>query len=96
MLDASSNASLHVLPKYSFMMPTFCDLHLHAPQTLYLGTGLHLPLMEWLSRYAYNAEMRIDKDPQLAHRVYERLVKKLIEHGTGAALFFGTIRKESK
>src|ERR1700733_9643502 len=32
----------------SFFLPTFSDLHLHAPQFLYLGTGLHLPLMQWL------------------------------------------------
>ncbi|KIJ54214.1 hypothetical protein M422DRAFT_25158 [Sphaerobolus stellatus SS14] len=92
---AKSNSTLKVLPKYSFFLPTFCDLHLHAPQTLYLGTGLHLPLMEWLKKYAYNAEIRIDEDPELAYRVYDVLVKRLIEHGTGAVLFFGTIKKES-
>jgi guanine deaminase len=78
------------------MLPTFCDLHLHAPQMLYLGTGLHLPLLEWLDNYAYKAEERIDNDLELASKVYKRLARRLIENGTGAALLFGTIRNETK
>ena len=77
-------------------MPTFCDLHLHAPQFLYQGTGLHLPLMEWLNEYAFKAEERMDADPTLARKVYERLAQRLIEHGTGAVLLFGTIKTETK
>lgn len=85
-----------VIPRGSFMIPTFCDLHLHAPQYLYQGTGLDLPLMTWLYEYAYKAERRIDSDPALAKHVYERLTERLIEHGTGAVLLFGTIKTESK
>ncbi|KAI0034628.1 Metallo-dependent hydrolase [Vararia minispora EC-137] len=79
----------------SFVMPSFCDLHLHAPQYLYQGTGLDLPLMEWLFEYAYKAELRIDSDPQLARRVYARLAERLLELGTGAVMLFGTIKTES-
>lgn len=84
------------LPKGSFLLPTFCDLHLHAPQYLYQGTGLHLPLMEWLNKYAFEAEDRLDADSQLAMKVYRRLAGRLVEHGTGAVLLFGTIRTETK
>lgn len=84
------------LPKGSFLLPTFCDLHLHAPQFLYQGTGLHLPLMEWLNQYAFEAEDRLDADSQLAMKVYRRLAGRLVEHGTGAVLLFGTIRTETK
>ena len=84
------------IPKGSFMIPSFCDLHLHAPQYLYQGTGLDLPLMTWLFEYAYKAERRIDSDPALAKRVYDKLAQRLIEHGTGAVLLFGTIKTESK
>ncbi|KAH8114374.1 hypothetical protein DFH11DRAFT_1766669 [Phellopilus nigrolimitatus] len=73
------------IPSGSFMLPSFCDLHLHAPQFLYQGTGLHLPLMEWLDQYAFRAEERIDADPALA----------ATHHGTGAVLLFGTIKEES-
>lgn len=84
------------LPPGSFLLPTFVDLHLHAPQFLYLGTGLHLPLMQWLNEYAYKAEERLDADPELANRVYSRLAERLLEAGTGAVLAFGTIKSETK
>lgn len=84
------------IPKGSFVLPTFCDLHLHAPQFLYQGTGLHLPLMEWLNEYAFKAEERIDADLELAKRVYTRLAERLVEQGTGAVLLFGTIKEETK
>ena len=80
----------------SFFLPTFCDLHLHAPQFLYQGTGLHLPLMEWLEEYAFKAEERIDSDSELATRVYTRLAERLKENGTGSVLLFGTIKSETK
>ncbi|KAI0755024.1 Metallo-dependent hydrolase [Daedaleopsis nitida] len=85
----------NIVPAGSFLLPTFQDLHLHAPQFLYQGTGLHLPLMEWLNEYAFKAEERMDADSQLAERVYKRLAARLIEHGTGAVLLFGTIRTET-
>ncbi|KAG8981429.1 hypothetical protein FRB90_007254 [Tulasnella sp. 427] len=83
------------LPPGSFLVPTFVDLHLHAPQFLYLGSGLHLPLMQWLNEYAYKAEERLDADPELTKRVYGRLAERLLEAGTGAVLAFGTIRTET-
>ncbi|WVQ84964.1 hypothetical protein IAT38_007128 [Cryptococcus sp. DSM 104549] len=79
------------LGPYSFLLPTYSDLHLHAPQYLYAGTGLDLSLMEWLERYAYRAEERIDGDAALAERVYGRLVERLRDNGTGCVVFFGTI-----
>ncbi|THV03871.1 Metallo-dependent hydrolase [Dendrothele bispora CBS 962.96] len=79
----------------SFFLPTFCDLHLHAPQFLYQGNGLHLPLMKWLNEYAFKAEEKMDADPVLARRVYTRLVSRLIQAGTGSVLLFGTIREET-
>lgn len=84
------------LPRGSFLLPTFVDLHLHAPQFLYLGSGLHLPLMKWLNEYAYKAEERLDADPELAGRVYARLAERLLEAGTSAVLAFGTIKTETK
>lgn len=84
-----------IIPEGSFLLPTFCDLHLHAPQFLYQGTGLHLPLMQWLDEYAFKAEEKLDADPGLARKVYERLAARLVEAGTGAVLLFGTIREET-
>ncbi|KAJ7781770.1 hypothetical protein DFH07DRAFT_729059 [Mycena maculata] len=83
------------LPDGQFVVPNFVDLHLHAPQFLYQGNGLHLPLMEWLNEYAFKAEERLDGDPALARRVYSRLARRLIQNGTGTVLLFGTIKEET-
>ncbi|KAF8133807.1 Metallo-dependent hydrolase [Boletus edulis] len=88
-------SSLRIIPPGSFLFPTFCDLHLHAPQFMYQGTGLDLPLMEWLDNYAYKAEESLDQNPHLAIKVYRRLAQRLIEVGTGAVLLFGTIKTET-
>lgn len=84
------------LPLYSFLLPTFADLHIHAPQYLYAGTGLDLPLMQWLDTYTYAAEERVDADHALASRLYQRLVKRLIQSGTGCIVAFGTIGVQAK
>ena len=52
--------------------------------------------MEWLDRYAYRAEERLDEDEELARRVYTTLVQRLIEVGTGCVVLFGTIGVETK
>ncbi|KAI0333663.1 Metallo-dependent hydrolase [Cubamyces sp. BRFM 1775] len=83
------------IPTGSFMVPTFCDLHLHAPQFMYQGTGLHLELMKWLDEYAFKAEEKLDGDLTLAQEVYERLIQRLISSGTGAVMLFGTIKTET-
>ncbi|KAL5482533.1 hypothetical protein ACEPAI_9127 [Sanghuangporus weigelae] len=93
-LDTDTGIETIYVPNGSFLLPSFCDLHLHAPQFLYQGTGLHLPLMQWLDQYAFKAEERIDSDPELARRVYEKLARRLREYGTGSVLLFGTIKEE--
>ena len=90
------NSNIQILSPGCFLFPAFYDLHLHAPQFLYQGTGLHLPLMQWLQKYAFKAEERIDADPELARKTYIRLAKRLKEHGTGTVLLFGTIKERSK
>lgn len=95
-LEAQPESPVLQVPSGSFIIPTFCDLHLHAPQFMYQGTGLDLPLMQWLDRYALKAELRMDEDTTLARRVYTRLAARLKENGTGSVLLFGTIKEETK
>ena len=71
------------------MLPAFCDLHLHAPQYLYQGTGLDLPLMQWLDIYALKSEEQLGN-------VYRKLAKRLLTNGTGIVLLFGTINEDTK
>jgi guanine deaminase len=94
--EATTTEPILDIPLGSFLLPPFCDLHLHAPQFLYQGTGLDLPLMQWLDEYALKAEHRIDADPNLAYKLYTRLANRLKENGTGAVLLFGTIKEETK
>jgi len=93
--SSSTSEQIVQIPSGSFILPTFCDLHLHAPQFLFQGTGLHLPLLEWLDKYALKAEERLDSDLALAEKVYRTLAHRLIENGTGAVLLFGTIKSET-
>ncbi|KDQ18508.1 hypothetical protein BOTBODRAFT_28881 [Botryobasidium botryosum FD-172 SS1] len=95
LLSSSNGITKLTIPPGGFILPTFVDLHLHAPQYLYAGNGLHLPLMEWLDTYAFKAEERLDADPSLARRVYETLARRLVEAGTGATLLFGTIKEDT-
>ncbi|KAE9405658.1 Metallo-dependent hydrolase, partial [Gymnopus androsaceus JB14] len=74
-----------------FLLSPFTDLHLHAPQFLYQGTGLDLPLLQWLHQYAFKAEASLDCNPSLARKVYRQLGRRLIKAGTGAVCLFGTL-----
>ena len=40
------------------IVQSFADLHLHAPQYPMLGTGMDLPLLDWLNTYAFPTEAR--------------------------------------
>lgn len=83
--------SLVTIPHGSFLLPPFVDLHLHAPQFLYQGTGLDLPLLQWLHQYAFKAEASLDSNSSLARKVYRRLGHRLVQAGTGAVCLFGTL-----
>ena len=41
---------IHPENKHAFLLPGFIDTHLHAPQYLFAGTALDVPLMEWLNK----------------------------------------------
>lgn len=93
---ANIDIPITTIPSGGFLLPTFCDLHLHAPQFLFQGTGLHLPLMQWLDEYAFKSEESLDSQPELAKAVYARLAERLRDAGTGAVLLFGTINNTAK
>ena len=61
-LDNIPKDRIHRLDEGDFLLPSFTDLHLHAPQYLYAGTGLDLPLMEWLDKWVL-----IDFSPLVTH-----------------------------
>lgn len=96
--DKFSTISWHeetVIPRGCFVLPTFCDLHLHAPQYLYQGSGLDLPLMQWLDTYTLKSEEQLDSNHALARKVYRKLGRRLLTNGTGTVLLFGTINEDT-
>ena len=54
------------------LIPSFTDLHLHAPQYAMMGMGFDLPLLEWLNTYTFKEEARFAR--QTAKR--EALIAK--------------------
>ncbi|WWC88345.1 uncharacterized protein L201_003255 [Kwoniella dendrophila CBS 6074] len=96
LLNSTDTSNLPMeIGNHSFFLPSFIDLHIHSAQYLFNGTGLNLPLLEWLSKYAYKSESTIDSNPELAEKVYEKLVDRLLRNGTGCISAFGTIGVEA-
>ncbi len=71
------------------IMPSFADLHLHAPQYPMLGMGMDLPLLEWLDTYTFRTEARFE-DLSYARRVYRQLARDLIASGTTRVAMFSS------
>ena len=74
----------------ALILQSFCDMHLHAPQYEMTGTGMDLPLLQWLNAYAFPTEARY-KDPSYARKKYHQLAKELIANGTTRVSMFSTL-----
>lgn len=74
----------------SLILPSFADIHFHAPQCVFQGLGTDLPLMEWLPKYAFPAE-KLFSDAGLAREVYAHLAKELISYGTTRVSAFSSL-----
>lgn len=76
------------------LLPGLVDSHLHAPQWPQLGTGLDLPLEQWLFDYTFPLEKRLT-EPAFASRVWPTMVSTLLAHGTTTAVYYATINTET-
>ncbi len=76
------------------IIPSFSDLHLHAPQYAMLGMGMDLQLLEWLNTYTFPTEAAF-RDPVYARAVYRKLAEELIRLGTTRVCMFSSIHRES-
>jgi guanine deaminase len=74
--------------------PGFVDAHCHAPQYLFTGTGVDIPLIEWLGKFTFPSEAKFE-DSTFARLVYKRSVRRHLISGTTFAAYFATIHKES-
>ena len=77
------------LPAGTVLLPGLVDLHIHAPQWPQLGTGLDLPLADWLADYTFPLEARFD-DLDFARTVWSDMVGSLLAHGTTTAVYFSS------
>lgn len=80
----------------SFLCPGAIDLHVHAPQYAFAGTGTDRPLMGdegWLATYTFPVESSM-RDLDLARNVYEKVVKRTLDFGTTTAVYFATLDLE--
>ncbi len=78
----------------ALVMPSFADMHLHAPQYPMLGLGMDLPLIDWLNTYTFGTEARF-ADTEYARRVYRALAREMIANGTTRACVFASLHTDA-
>ncbi|KAJ3333148.1 hypothetical protein HDU76_011065 [Blyttiomyces sp. JEL0837] len=78
------------LSETQIIIPGFVDTHIHAPQYVFTGTGLDLPLMDWLNNYTFPRESNFS-DESYARDAYTRAVQRSLRCGTTTASYFATI-----
>ena len=76
------------------IIPGLVDLHTHAPQFAYRGTGMDYELMDWLYRKAFPEESRY-ADAEYAARAYGIVAEKLKNGATTRVVMFATIHPEA-
>jgi guanine deaminase len=76
------------------VIPGLIDAHIHAPQWPQLGTGLDLPLEQWLFDNTFPLEAKLT-DPDFAAVVWPDMVDTLLRHGTTTAVYYATISVET-
>ncbi len=78
----------------ALILPSFVDMHLHAPQYPMVGMGMDLPLMDWLNTYTFRNEARFS-DTDYARRIYRRLARDLITGGTTRVCMFSSLHTDA-
>ena len=78
----------------ALILQSLADLHLHAPQYPLMGTGMDLPLLEWLNAYAFPTEARY-ADPDYAREVYRLLSRDLAACGTTRVCMFSSLHTDA-
>lgn len=76
------------------IIPGMTDLHIHAPQFAYRGTGMDYELLDWLTQIAFPEEARY-ADPVYALQAYRIFADKMKQSATTRAVIFGTVHTEA-
>ncbi len=76
------------------IVPGMSDIHLHAPQYAFRGTGTDLELLDWLNTYTFPEEARYS-DASYAEKAYDIFASDLRRSYTTRAVVFGTLHVEA-
>ena len=76
------------------IIPGLTDLHLHAPQYTFRGTGMDLELLDWLNTVTFPEEYRYS-DPDYAAKAYTIFADDIKKSATTRASVFGTLHVEA-
>ena len=76
------------------VLPGLVDLHVHAPQFSYRGTGMDFELMDWLQRYAFPEESKY-ADLDYADKAYTLFAAAMKESATTRASVFASRHREA-
>lgn len=76
------------------VLPGLTDLHVHAAQFAYRGTGMDCELLDWLERYAFPEEARF-ADMGYADTAYERFVEDMRRGPNTRACIFASAHTEA-
>lgn len=74
----------------ALLLPGMVDLHVHAPQYVFRGLGMDLPLLPWLNKYTFPEEARY-ADEAYAHTAYSAFADALRSGFLTRAVVFATI-----
>ncbi|XP_064640330.1 guanine deaminase-like [Lineus longissimus] len=86
--------AIRVLSQGQVIIPGFIDTHIHASQYTYAGTNLDLGLLDWLEKYTFPTEA-LYKDLHFAKKHYQKVVERVLSHGTTTASYFATIHVDA-
>lgn len=73
----------------ALILPGMVDLHIHAPQYAFRGTGMDLELLPWLEKQTFPEEARYE-DEAYAARAYGQFADALRRSATTRACVFAT------
>ena len=76
------------------IIPGLIDMHLHAPQYIFIGLHMDMKLLDWLNTYTFPAEAKY-KSLAFAKKAYDIFVHDLTYTSTTRFSMFATIHNEA-
>lgn len=76
------------------ILPGLVDLHIHAPQFAFRGTGMDLELMDWLQQQTFPEESKYE-DLSYAERAYQIFAEAMQKSATTHAVIFATKHRQA-